>query len=187
MFPFRNNRSRQAGADGAGRATAGAGSGKGFTLIELIVTIVLAGIVLSAIVMTLHPLSESTGLMKQGRDATLLAEDLMSEIRSRKFEDPETPLAFGPEAGESARAGYDDVDDYDGLSNAPPVTVEGAPLPKYADYTVTVAVENVLTDNFNAGTPAPDGSTDFKRIRVVVRKGRADLVTTNISVVSRYD
>ena len=60
--------------------------------------------------------------------AMLLGRDMLEEITSRAYAEPVSAPAFGPEFGEINRALYDDVDDYNGLSEArgAVATVEGA-------------------------------------------------------------
>ena len=74
------------------------------------------------------------------------------------------PAAPGPEPGEG-RAAYDDIDDYNGLVDAPPVDSTGAPIPGYAGYSVAVAVTNPAAP-WN-GVPA----ADTKQIVVTVSLG----------------
>jgi hypothetical protein len=54
--------------------------------------------------------------------ADALAVDLMTEITDKHYSDPDQSPVFGCESGEAAsgRSGFDDVDDYDGLSESPP-------------------------------------------------------------------
>ncbi len=173
----------------------------GLTLIEVVVILAVAGIVLLALALGLHEHARLLQDKLHLQWANLIAEDLMLEIRSRSFTDPQTPATFGPEES-PPRANFDDVDDYDGLSDSPPRTIEGAPLTNYDDFTVTAAVENVNPGDLDTETPPADGSTPFKRITVVVQKGKYEvtivkgkpvvlsvptLVITNRSVISQYE
>ncbi len=50
--------------------------------------------------------------------AVALAQELMEEILSKPFADPNGASAPGPEAGETTRALFDNLDDYDGLAES---------------------------------------------------------------------
>jgi len=157
----------------------------GYSLIELIITIVISSVVISAIIMSFYPAAKGMGFTKTARDATILAEDVMNEILSKGFVDTNWPTLFGPEEGVSNRAKFNDVDDYNGMTSRPPRTIEGVVLTNFNSLSVSVAVENVSVSNFNAVVPQPAGSTGFKRIRVVVSGQGVGI--TNIAVVSEYD
>ena len=96
------------------------------------------------------------------------ADSMLQEIVSKEFEDPDGSAgSFGTE--ESSRAEYDDVDDFDGLSNTPPQRLDGTPLDDYGGYSRRVIVNNVTAANPDATSPETDGSTSLKRITVYVR------------------
>ena len=154
-----------------------------FTLIELLITIVLVGIVLLALIMSFHESLKSLERQKDLLSASLLSEDLMNEIRSKQYANPQYSTNFGRETGETNRIRFNDVDDYDNWSETPPKTMEGSNLPNCAGFTRRVIVVNVPATNFNS-PPLPDYYTnDFKRITVVV--SNAAFAVSNMSVVSR--
>ncbi|MFH1476568.1 MAG: type II secretion system protein [Verrucomicrobiota bacterium] len=154
-----------------------------FTLIELLITIVLVGIALLALIMGFHESLKSMERQQYLLSANLLCEDLMNEIRSKQYANPQYSTNFGPEAGESNRRLYNDVDDYDNWFETPPKTIEGSNLPNCAGFTRRVIVVNVPATNFNS-PPLPDYYTnDFKRITVVV--SNLAWAVSNVSVVSR--
>ncbi|MDD4909642.1 MAG: prepilin-type N-terminal cleavage/methylation domain-containing protein [Candidatus Omnitrophica bacterium] len=146
---------------------------RGFTLLEVLISIV---IITSGIVILLEIIPvvmQGSANIENLVTATTLSRDLMDEILSKGFDDPDTGAAFGLE--ESApRSNFDDVDDYDGLSEDPPQDVSGADydgtgaMPDYSRFTRAVTVENVPENDFNAASPSADGTTDAKRIIVTV-------------------
>jgi MSHA pilin protein MshD len=154
-----------------------------FTLIELLITIVLAGMILLALIMGFHESLKSMETQKDILSANLLCEDLMNEIRSKKFVDPVATNSFGRETGETNRSQFNDVDDYDDWPETPPQTVEGSSLPNCVGFTRRVSVVNV--SNVSDWAAPTTNSTDFKRITVVV--SNAQMSVSNVSVVSRYD
>lgn len=84
----------------------------GFTLIEaLIASAVLAFIVAALTQAIVAGQMQSADAIENLRGLTL-AETLMEEILSKPYSDPEGASVIGPEAGETARALYDNADDY---------------------------------------------------------------------------
>jgi len=156
-----------------------------FTLIELLITIVLVGIVLLALIMSFHESLKSLERQKDLLSANLLSEELMNEIRSKAFQNPGTNIMFGPETNENefVRRNYDDVDDYNGLTDAPPKTIEGVILSNYIGFTRQAFVVNV--SNVSDWAVPTINTTAFKRITVVV--SNALMSVSNVSVVSWYD
>ncbi len=49
--------------------------------------------------------------------ALYLGRELIEEIISKPFDDPQGSEARGPDAGESSRASFDNIDDYDGYED----------------------------------------------------------------------
>jgi hypothetical protein len=90
---------------------------KAFVLFESLLAALLVAVAAtafcSALVVGLNQSQSATACSV----ATNLAAGLMNEIVSRRFRDPDTPFSFtpGPEAGETSRSAYDNVDDYHGL------------------------------------------------------------------------
>jgi prepilin-type N-terminal cleavage/methylation domain-containing protein len=153
-----------------------------FTLIELLVTIAIAGIILLSLALALRENMKTLSNQKDMQSATMLADDLMGEIRAKSFADPQSPTSFGLEES-YPRRNFDDADDYNGWTSSPPQTIEGTIMTNYAGFWYRVAVSNVLESNFNA--LQPPGSTSYKRILVVV--SNSQVVVSNVSVVSEYD
>jgi type II secretory pathway pseudopilin PulG len=147
----------------------------GFTFVEILITLVFLSIAMLAMT-SQFPLGLSVS--QSAEDLTLatnLAQELMEEIRSMRWEDPQIAGApLGPDSGEYNRFDdyyrYDDIDDYDGLVEAPPYDLDGNPLngqggranlARYErDVTVTYADETTLA--------ATASVTGLKRIEVGV-------------------
>lgn len=146
---------------------------RGFTLVELIVTMMLIS---TAVLGISYALSfafshQSDGLWQSKSIA--LAESYLEEIMARRF-DETTPIggvppcapcsAPGPDG--EARTGFDDVDDYDGVDDLPPLDALGNPRLEYDGYRVQVAVGYP-----SAGQVAAlglDDATDAKLVTVTV-------------------
>lgn len=122
----------------------------GVTLVELVISIVILSIAMIAL-MNAFSVSISSSADPLWRNKTLkLAQLYLDEIQAKNYDDA-TPVgglpfvtnpgcgSLGPEGGE-VRADFDDVDDYDGLTDAPPVSLVGSLDASYDSYQVTVSV-----------------------------------------------
>lgn len=127
---------------------------QGFTLVEAIVSIVLIGLALAGILLAFTSSVSGSSDPLIGEQSVAIAESYMEEIVSRHFNDPD-----GVD-GEASRSAYDDVDDYDGLSQEPQLP-DGTTLGLSA-YTVDVAVSTAALGSITAG------SGDALRIDVTV-------------------
>ena len=120
------------------------------TLIELIITIVVMGIALAALVSSLSVgIGRSTQPMWEGK-ALELSQAYLDEVLAMKF-DYQTPSGGGVvSAGQNpctysndgqSRELYDDVDDYNGVSDSPPVLIDSTiDMSRYTNYQVDIAV-----------------------------------------------
>lgn len=106
----------------------------------------------------------------------VLADSLIHEVLVLSYADPTAPSSFGLEAGESAtsKAGWDDVDDFDGWSESPPQDRNGATMAGLSGWRRRVSVRRVL-----ASDPSqPAGSeTGVKRITVIVLRNGLPVAT----------
>ena len=121
---------------------------KGATLVELVITIVIISVAIAGVVGAFALISgRSADPLNQTR-AVALAQIYMDEILSRRY-DENTPVGgFPREPGctinteEGSRADYDDVDDYNEITDAVPENAEGTGLAAdYAGFQVSVAIE----------------------------------------------
>ena len=118
----------------------------GFTLIEIIVTIVVLAIAATALlgVFTNTVRTSANPMIQQ--QAISIAEAYMEEITLKGFNDPD---GSGVEA---SRSSYDDVRDYAGITNAAISDQNGNTITALNAYRITV---NVVGDAFN-GIAAAD-------------------------------
>jgi MSHA pilin protein MshD len=150
----------------------------GFSLIELVITIVVLGIALTALSSSLFSgVSQNANPLWQTK-ATQLSQAYFDEILSMKYQD-DSPLGGGsaisgtcsingPETGENDRSDFDDVDDYDGLIETAHFLDSTIPS-TYGGYNVNIQV--TCEDHLGAA------SNISKRIQLTI------LSSTNQSLV----
>ena len=136
------------------------------TLVEAVVAMVIVAVMFVASLNTVG-VSKITQhkamLVCRGR---MFAESLLAEIQTQAYQEPGTNCVFGRETDEldTSRAAYDDVDDYHGWSESPPVAKDGAALPNATNWRRTVTVEWVDPLNPQQVSVTETGA---KRITVV--------------------
>ncbi len=127
---------------------------RGFTLIELIISIVVVSIALGGVLMAInYTVTHSADPMLQ-HQALAIAESYLEEILLKPFADPD-----GVD-GEGSRALFDDVDDYDGLSDSGARDQTGTAIAGLDNYTVDVVVTNTALNGI--------GDSNSKKITVTV-------------------
>lgn len=122
----------------------------GVTLVELVITIVVVGIALSALISALTTGITNSTIPLWESKALTLSQAYLDEISAMRFDD-QTPVGGGEvDAGVSpcslstegqSRASFDDVDDYNGVSDTPPILIDSTiDMAEYASYQVDVFV-----------------------------------------------
>ena len=119
----------------------------GVTLVELVVSIVIVALASSAVIGALAVNTAASADPMIRKQAVAVAEAYLEEILLKSFVDPD-----GAD-GEAARADFDDVDDYAGLSDAGARDQFGNPLAGLGAYTIDVGV---VASTALAGAPAAD-------------------------------
>ena len=97
------------------------GAPRGFTLIEVTMATLIAGLLLVTAMNTLGSSTRSQRHNAQRAQAALLGAALLNEIMALPYSDPEGGTGLGRDTGEgsSDRADFDDVDDYLFWSDSP--------------------------------------------------------------------
>jgi MSHA pilin protein MshD len=114
------------------------GGNAGVTLIELIVAMVVISIALTGILLVINYTTRNSADPVLRHQAIAIAEAYMEEITLRNYNDPDDGLLCPtPEAN---RALYDNVCDYNGLSNNGAVDQNGNAFAGLGNYTVNVVV-----------------------------------------------
>jgi len=126
---------------------------RGVTLVELIVSIVVIGTALAGVLMVIVRNTSSSADPLIWHQAVIVGEAYLEEILTKNF------TADGVEA---SRGLYDDVMDYNGLTDNPPRDQNGNAIAALSGYSVNV---QVIAEAF--GTPAVS-SANAVRVQVTV-------------------
>ncbi|MDK2847483.1 MAG: pilin protein MshD [Desulfuromonadales bacterium] len=114
------------------------GHNRGFTLIELVISMVVVSIALVGVLMVMnYTVRHSADPMLQ-HQAVAIAESYLEEILLRSYADPD-----GTD-GEADRNLLDDVDDYDGWTDVGARDQEGTAISGLESYTVSVSVSDTV-------------------------------------------
>ncbi|MDX1481059.1 MAG: MSHA biogenesis protein MshD [Woeseiaceae bacterium] len=119
----------------------------GATLVELVVSIVIVATAAAAVLGVLSLNVGASADPMQQHQAAAIAEAYLEEILLRPVDDPD-----GAD-GESSRADFDDVDDFDGLADSGARNQFGTPIAGLEAYGVSV---QVTPSAALAGVPSSD-------------------------------
>ncbi|QOI99170.1 MAG: hypothetical protein HRU70_01150 [Phycisphaeraceae bacterium] len=151
---------------------------RAFSLAEAILATAVVGGLVVATLTAVGSAEASRRLASDRSLARVLADDLLAEIASKPYRDPQGGAGLGLDAGESigpTRTLLDDVDDYDGLTEKPPVFADGSEVPGAAQYTRHTGV--VWADPDDPGGKAAAAESGLKRITVTVTRAGKVLAT----------
>jgi MSHA pilin protein MshD len=119
-----------------------------FSIMETTMATLMVGILLAGSLASFARIRGMQQDMVMMEQANLLAIDLMNEILSLPYSEPGvTTVSTGPESGESSRSLYDDVDDYNGLTETSAVTRSGSAIAGASRYRRRVSVFFVQPTN----------------------------------------
>lgn len=133
--------------------------GRGFTLIESIVAIVVIGAGMAGLLMVFQTTMRHSADPLVMRQMTAIAEELLEEIQLKPF----ATAANAAPGNSCGRETYNDVLDYDGYSVTGICMIDGVAIGGLADFTVSIAVAAAAL----ATVPAPDAL----RITISVSRG----------------
>lgn len=146
-------------------------SHSGFTLIELIVSIVIISVAVGGIMLVFVVALTYSADPQQQQQALAIGEAYLDEILARAYADPD-----GSNLGET-RATFDNVGDYHGLNQAP-TDQNGNLIAGLGDYVVQVSISDT--------TLGPAGETVNAR-RIDVRVTGGVRVDTTVSAYKTPD
>jgi len=126
-------------------------------MVEVVVATLITGVVTVGALNVMGGAIKTRVASEAYGHGPLLANELLAEVMSCAYEDPEAPgtgemLGIGRESGETVRSTFDDVDDFLNYSESPPTDTADLPLAQYTGWTRAVAWTYVT---------ASDGSFSF--------------------------
>jgi MSHA pilin protein MshD len=112
----------------------------------LILSITIISTALVGVLLVLRQTTRHSADPMLEHQAAAIAEAYLEEILLKPYEDPDTGLICG--AAEGSRSLFDDVCDYDGLSNSGAEDQYGVAVSGLEDYSVAVSIDTsaVLND-----------------------------------------
>ncbi len=175
---------------------------QGMTLLELVLVITVLAIGLTGVLLYFIQGTKDSSYAQNTAVATVLAQDLMEEIRSKCWDETATttlpcngavtPSAqpLGPDPGDTCttlnRTGCDDVDDFNGLIINPPRNSQGTAMPTaYNIFTQQASVCYVNSADLNTCVPSPT-TTNYKRVTVTISWGSAGDQVQLVSVATNH-
>ena len=162
----------------------------GFTLAEGLVAVMVLAIAVGAMMGPISASYQQTRSVAQTTTAVTMAQQLLDEILSKPFVDPtDLSTTLGPEADETSRAAYDNIDDYHGYHDTTNTSASDA-IKTAAGATVTWNSSDVysraVTMEYRA---TPDGppvaSGDYLMVKVTVTMPHNNKVTVQ-RIACRY-
>lgn len=140
---------------------------RAFSFVEVLLAIILVGIAVASLVAVNASFTRENSAGTELSTAEFLIEQIKELTVQLPVVDPNTETAvFGPEAGETVLADYDDLDDFDDAAFSPPINADRTLLNDFAPYVQQITVENVSAGNFEQ--VVADGSSYFVRITVKI-------------------
>lgn len=138
----------------------------GLTLLELVIIITILGFSFPMILTFFGKMLQSGSHAIIINQSQALASDLLEEIRSKRWdENRKHPTAFLASEANEVRQTFDDIDDYNGLNNSPPLDFTGNPIKFVSKYKRQVSICYVTTEHPDK---CIDTTTMYKKVVVTV-------------------
>ena len=139
----------------------------GVTLIELIIAITIVGIAVTGTLLSINKSVRSSADPLVVQQGLIVAEAYLEEILLNDYYDPDLGAVGGVcPAKEASRDLYDNVCDYDSLTDVGARDQDNFAIPGLGGYTIAVAVETA-----NANLDTLNGPTQVIRVDVNVTDG----------------
>ncbi|MCC6682979.1 MAG: prepilin-type N-terminal cleavage/methylation domain-containing protein [Phycisphaeraceae bacterium] len=155
-----------------------------FSLVEVVVSMLIVSLLFTAALSAVAASRSTRVVMAEQARGCQLAGDLLSEIIDQDYADPVNGDGLTPNATELAagnRSLFNDVDDYNGLSESPPADRNGTAIAGFDGWSRQVVITHVNPDNVSASANA---SQRAKLITVTVKHG--DRVVTQLKAIRTW-
>lgn len=147
---------------------------RAFTYIEVLLSVAILGFVLIPLLSQFYTGFQGNIVAELVTQSIDLADDLMEEIKSKRFDEnelpaePVDPAAMGIDDGEISndRGTFDDVDDYNNWQQSPPQSIDGTALNNFSAFGRSVFVEYITISG--ADWISSTVTTYYKKITVIV-------------------
>lgn len=151
---------------------------RGFSLVECAFSTLLTAVVIVGALQCVSATQRIRRTVREQRQDTELAQQLMTEIAQSYYLEPSGTPAFGPESGETTgnRSLFDDVDDYQLWSEAAPAAKDGTLLAGFTGWSRQVSVTWVDPTNPATAVGSDQGLKKIT-VSVVSPQGRTTTVT----------
>lgn len=149
-----------------------------FSLVEVMISTLLVGVLLVAALRGVGSVVRHRDRFNNRTRALVLANDLLSEILEKSYEDEDSPEGLGVESDEDStiRLTFDDIDDYDDWSSLPPEDRQGGSVPNASVFRRSVSVVYLDPQDLAQEVVVDQG---VKRVRIVVSHDGVDLATVD--------
>ena len=153
---------------------AGAGRSAGFSLVEILISVILVGLSIAALVAANSSFTMANSAGADLSTAEFLVEQIRELTTMLPVADPDTTVwtTLGPE--EASLALYDDVDDFDNATFSPPISAGRMALNDFAAFTQQVTVEKVNPSDFDQ-VWADGALSSFVRVTVTVSRNSGQI------------
>jgi len=155
----------------------------GFSLIEILISVILVGMSITALVVANNAFTMANGAGADLSTAEFLIEQIRELTTMLPVSDPQSTswATFGPE--EAGLAAYDDLDDFDDMTFSPPISADRTVLNDFTGFSQRVTVENVDASNFD--TVVADRASGFARVTVSISQ-HGSLISSTSWIRARY-
>ncbi len=123
----------------------------GFTLIEILITIIVIGIAAAALLNVFGSMIRGSADPIIQQQATTIAEAYMEEVMLKAFDDPALPETGSDEGEGTDRSIYNDVQDYNSLATTEVRRQDNTAIGALSAFAVTVTVGGAM---LNGTVPA---------------------------------